>query len=173
MIKLIFGKQNSGKSEYYERLLEAEDFIFYFATLDILPETISTIERHRKRRADNWIVSESHGDIIQDKVTISDIAQRHYESLHCLIDGLVNWCIFCAKQNLDFLKAANAVSDTIIELTIKYNKVNWYLLENEMEDYINIPVRALVWQVLYDKLKNEIEDVTLVNWRSDHEYIMD
>jgi adenosyl cobinamide kinase/adenosyl cobinamide phosphate guanylyltransferase len=164
MVYLIIGEQNTGKSFYYERVIEQYQNILYFGTLWESEDTLHIIERHKKRRKSSWINIESTGDIAEDKSRIVSSILGLSETPHCMIDGLVNWALFCSKKDRFYKSVSENLAKVIIELVTTYHDVNWYLLENLRSDYFRVPVREMVWDALINEISAGIEKLEIIHW---------
>jgi len=166
VVNLIHGQRNSGKSLYYERLLETYDHIFYFATLQERDHTREIIERHKNRRSQKWIVKESVGNINDDEITITDTIIKMKTPAHIMIDGIVNWCLFCSSENYKLSETADEIAELILKLTSAFHdSYQWYLLDNKRSEYYGNPVRELIWDSVYGKLIQEVTELKIIDWR--------
>jgi adenosyl cobinamide kinase/adenosyl cobinamide phosphate guanylyltransferase len=166
MVNLIYGKRNSGKSAYFEALLEEKANKVYFATLWYGEETKACIEQHKLRRGEGWIEHESVGNISNDIQGLEQIIKGAGAPLHCMIDGLTNWCRFAAKGNFDYIAEAKNIASAIIYITSNYEGVEWYFLDCLKEDFVETPILLETWEIIYSVLKNGIENIALFDWDS-------
>ena len=173
MVTLILGRQNTGKSQHYEKILEKEKNRIYFATLWHDKSTHNKIINHKNRRDENWAVLESIGDVNLDIKNIKDSLSNINTPQYCMIDGLINWVLNCSVENKFILKEVQNLSNAIINLFNEYKSVNWFLLDNLPDDYKKTPILIEASNLLKERLLLEVEDIRIIYWGLKDENFVD
>jgi len=167
MVKLIYGKKNTGKSAYYENLISnRNENKLYFATLWKDAETHQTILRHQKRRGSDWILLESVGNYSKDVEKLGEMIQFTSLPLSIMVDGLVNWCMFCSSQQMNYLTTPELMAKNFSIALNGWSDVTWYLLDNTREDFSNVPAMLKMWDTFNMLLMNIITDITVLPWNN-------
>lgn len=166
MITLIYGKSGSGKSLYYERLIEQEHNILYFATLMETAETEEIIERHQSRRSGHWQFRCSTGDIDIDRRKICSAMDDMAWPRYCMIDGLMNWCIYCSYERHDYLEGAIRVAAALTDIVNTYSGDHWFILDNIRTDFYMAPILVEAWDRLHRYLEKNITGLHIFNWEA-------
>ncbi len=165
MLYLIYGKQNTGKSEFFEKIIENKySKIVYFATLWESKDTYEKIRKHQKRRNDKWIFGKSIGDSYEDQIYIMKLLEGLDKNSGFMIDGLTNWCMYCAKKNNNYIEETKKLVDIIINIINSNEHINWYLLDNVKSDYNKVPILLDTWDIIYNNLLDKIKSLEIIEW---------
>jgi adenosyl cobinamide kinase/adenosyl cobinamide phosphate guanylyltransferase len=165
MVKIIIGKRNTGKSMFYEQLLEQTEQRIYFGTLLYCDNTSTQINRHKLRRDDKWVLFETSGHIDRDiKVLIKFLTGLHGKWF-CMIDSLMNWCISCSDSSADLLSTVEVITNGLIFLINRFPNHHWFILDNTIDDYSNYPILQEAYTKLYNQIKSCLDNVEYLDWR--------
>lgn len=161
---MLVGKRNSGKSEFIEKLLQRYDNRLYFATLWEDADTALIIQRHAIRRDNKWILAVSSGLIAEDMKVIAQMLNQMPEPRYCLIDGLLNWCLNCARPDGNYLETAGNLSIALANLINNHGNTFWYLVDARKEDFAKYPYMTSMWNILHSNLRLYVEGLENWNW---------
>lgn len=123
---LIIGGVRSGKSDYAQKLAsKSKKPVIYVATGEALDEEMKKrIEKHRKKRADNWKTIEEPKNV--DKVILNLKEKKHLILIDCLTLLISNLILANLKEKEILKKVRNllkVLKDKQFETVIVSNEV--------------------------------------------------
>lgn len=128
------------------------------------------IENHKARRHSGWILVESEGRLPEDLINVGTALDSMKDPRICMIDGLTNWAMNCARHHGDLPRAAREVVEAMMNMICTFREVEWGLVDVRPEDFEieDRPLEAMASRIIHSSLGETIKLVDYTNLYSEY-----